>query len=93
MRSTLAAATLLPVLMLASVPAASAAGLSPNAELILTQTRQTADVNAICKDRGALTAAIKSATRTLMKNGKISGNPRSDAMAAGKYIAANCGKL
>ncbi|WP_108660468.1 hypothetical protein [Acuticoccus kandeliae] len=72
---------------------AIAATLSPTAEKILAAVRSQNDVNAICKDRGALKSAVQSATRSLMNSGAIQGMPRSDAQAAGKYIADNCGQL
>ena len=99
MRTILAAAAMTPFLivvtvlaMLAAEPAFSAT-LSPNAELILTTARTSNDLNAICSDRSQLTAELKTVTRSLMKSGALSGNPRSDAEAAGKYIVMNCGKL
>lgn len=99
MRSILAAAALTPFLIVLTVLAVMTAGpafsasLSANAELILTTARQGTDLNAICDDRSRLTAELKSVTRGLMQSGKLSGNPRSDAQAAGKYITSNCGTL
>ncbi len=72
---------------------ASAVALTPAAEAIVASVKANSDVNAICSDRGRLTSAVKTATISLMKSGKLSGNPRPDAMAAGRYIAENCGKL
>ncbi len=99
MRPILAAAALIPMLTALVVVVALTAGpafsasLSPSAELIVSTAKAGSDLNAICADRGKLKAELTTVTKSLMASGKLSGNPRSDAMAAGKYISMNCGKL
>lgn len=79
-------------LLLFAVPA-SAKSLSPGASTIVSTVKALADINTICHDRNQLRAEIKTVTTSLAQGGQLGSNPRSDAMAAGKYIIANCGKL
>ncbi|MBJ3776706.1 hypothetical protein [Acuticoccus mangrovi] len=89
MKRTSAAAAAL----ILSATAALAGSLTPGSEAIVSAVRANGDINAICHDRGRVTNEVKAATKSLVSSGRLPNNPRSDAMAAGRYILDNCGKF